>query len=137
MWSSWKINVVFHLGSIFTFRPNPIPQADSPTRNRVGESDPGPKSRVWLIPPPSIENRNLGTGATNPEFYVNNDIDDAGLFLQDLGYDGFTTVLTAESLGLGPGTHTIKLAISDHGFRRNVQDLVIGAQEFLVNKRRF
>lgn len=55
----------------------------------------------------------LGTGAVNPQFYVNNDIDDNGGFLTLCGYDGFTTVLTATKLGLGPGVHTIRLALSD------------------------
>ena len=55
----------------------------------------------------------LGNGAVNPQFYKNNDLDDNGQFLTAVGYDGFTTVFTATRTGLGPGVHTIKLAISD------------------------
>jgi len=55
----------------------------------------------------------LGVNPQNPQFYNNNSIFDNGQFLNLFGYDGFTTVFTAQSLGVGPGTHTIKLAISD------------------------
>lgn len=55
----------------------------------------------------------FGTGATNPQFYNNNDPFDGGMFLSEIGYDGFTTVFTAQAMNLGPGVHTIKLAISD------------------------
>jgi hypothetical protein len=56
--------------------------------------------------PISVDNINP---AINPAFYINN-INPAPL---DLEYDGLTTVLTAEALGLGPGVHTMKLAIAD------------------------
>ena len=55
----------------------------------------------------------FGVGAVNPQFYVNNDLNDNGLFLNEVGYDGFTTVLTAQASNLSLGVHTIKLAISD------------------------
>lgn len=78
---------------------------------------------IALIPntttPVSINNVNngnpLGFGATNPQFYNNNDLDDAGGFLNELEYDGFTDVFTATASNLGPGVHTIKLAVSDVG----------------------
>jgi len=59
--------------------------------------------------------RPLGVNPQNPEFYNNNDPFEGGLFLNDFGMDGFTTVFTATALGIGPGVHTIKLAISDVG----------------------
>jgi hypothetical protein len=56
----------------------------------------------------------LGTNATNPQFFNNNDLDDGGPFF-NFEYDGFTDVFTVSALGLGAGTHTIKLAIADTG----------------------
>lgn len=65
---------------------------------------------IALLPgtttPVSINNVNLGANAT---FYKNN----PGLF--NLQYDGLTTVLQAQVLGLGAGTHSIKLALADAG----------------------
>ena len=46
----------------------------------------------------------IGTSASNPQFYNNNDLDDGGRFLQEIGYDGFTTVLTAAATGIGAGS---------------------------------
>lgn len=51
----------------------------------------------------------------NSAFYVNNvdntnGIPNANL---DFSFDGKTTVLAAQALGLAPGTHTIKLAVAD------------------------
>jgi hypothetical protein len=77
-------------------------------------------SNIALIPgtttPVSINNVNggnpLGTNASNPIFYRNNDLNNGGPFF-NVQYDGFTTVFTATRLGLGAGTHTIKLAIAD------------------------
>ncbi|MCH2129865.1 MAG: MBL fold metallo-hydrolase, partial [Pirellulaceae bacterium] len=64
----------------------------------------------------SINNGNpLGAGATNPQFYNNNDLDEGALFTTQLEYDGFTDVLIAQALDIGPGVHTIKLAVSDVG----------------------
>ena len=87
---------------------------------------------IALIPgtttPVSINNVNdgnpLGTGATNPQYYVNND-NAAEPNYSKLGYDGFTTVFTAQALGLAPGVHTIKLAISD------VSDALLDSGVFL------
>ena len=78
-------------------------------------------NNVALLPatttPVSINTVNggnpFGVGAVNPQYYNNNDPFDGGQYLTVFGYDGFTTPLTAEALGIGPGVHTIKLAISD------------------------
>ncbi len=58
-----------------------------------------------------------GAEPGNPQFYRNNSIVDNGSYLNLFGYDGFTSVFTAQALGIGPGVHTIKLAISDVGDR--------------------
>ena len=55
----------------------------------------------------------FGTNATHPEFYKNNDPNDPGPSTFDLNYNGFTSVFTAQALGLTAGTHHIKLAIAD------------------------
>ena len=73
-------------------------------------------TNIALIPgtgtPVSINNVNggnpFGTNAHHPEFFNNNA---GGAF--NLQYDGFTTVFTAQALGIGAGTHHIKLAIAD------------------------
>ncbi len=54
----------------------------------------------------------LGTGASHPEYFNNNDLNDGGPFFS-IEYDGFTDVFTAKALGLSAGTHHIKLAIAD------------------------
>jgi len=67
---------------------------------------------IALLPdetPVSINNVNLGA---NPSYYINNS-DVASPV--DLQYDGFTTVLTAQALGLSAGEHTISLQIADAG----------------------
>jgi len=77
---------------------------------------------IALIPgtstPVSINNVNggnpYGSGASNPAYFNNNDLSDGGPFF-DLQYDGFTDVFTAQALGIGAGTHHIKLAIADAG----------------------
>ncbi|GGA42001.1 hypothetical protein CYANOKiyG1_60470 [Okeania sp. KiyG1] len=56
----------------------------------------------------------LGTDASNPELFNNNDLSEGGPFF-DLEYDGFTHVFTAQALGLSPGSHRIRLAIADAG----------------------
>ncbi|GGA17658.1 hypothetical protein CYANOKiyG1_31950 [Okeania sp. KiyG1] len=56
----------------------------------------------------------LGTDASNPQFFNNNDPSEGGPFF-DLEYDGFTNVFTAQALGLSAGTHKIRLAIADAG----------------------
>jgi hypothetical protein len=55
--------------------------------------------------PVGINTINLGS---NSAFYRNNSPGSI-----DSQYDGFTTMLTAKALGLGAGTHHIKLAIAD------------------------
>lgn len=68
-------------------------------------------TNLALIPgtstPVSINNVNNGS---NSAFYVDNTTPTF-----NVQYDGFTKVLTAQLLGLAPGTHTIKLAIADAG----------------------
>ncbi|MBN1973824.1 MAG: choice-of-anchor L domain-containing protein [Sedimentisphaerales bacterium] len=79
-------------------------------------------TNIALIPgttiPVSINNVNggrpLGTNASYPEYYNNNDLDDGGPFFS-FEYDGFTDVFTAQITGLTAGTHHIKLAIADAG----------------------
>ena len=56
-----------------------------------------------------------GTSPKNPQYYNNNDVSNGGGFLPLFGMDGFTSVFTAQALGIGPGVHTIKLAIADVG----------------------
>jgi len=78
-------------------------------------------TNIALIPgtstPVSINTVNggnpLGTGAVNPGYYNNNDPSDQGSF--PFEYDGFTTIFTAQAVGLTSGTHHIKLAIADGG----------------------
>ncbi len=77
---------------------------------------------IALIPgtstPVSINNVNggnpYGWGASNPQYYNNNDLNDGGPYYS-LQYDGFTDVFTAQFLNLAAGTHHIKLAIADAG----------------------
>ena len=63
-------------------------------------------------------NPTIGTPPANPQYFVDNEdtLDDEGNWLAprfDLEYDGFTVVLTAQALGLAPGSHRIRLAIAD------------------------
>ena len=75
---------------------------------------------IALIPgtttPVAINNVNggnpLGTNAANSHLFHNNDLSDGGPFYA-IGYDGFTSVFTAQAFNVGSGTHTIKLAIAD------------------------
>ena len=53
---------------------------------------------------------NTGINAQNPGLYNANPAGATGL-----QYDGFTTTITAQALGLTPGNHTLKLAIADVG----------------------
>jgi hypothetical protein len=77
-------------------------------------------TNIALIPgtktPVAINNVNggnpLGTNASNPRLFNNNDTSDGGPFF-DIEYDGFTSVFTAQALNIGSGNHTIKLAIAD------------------------
>ena len=52
---------------------------------------------------------------SNSAFYVNNVENTDGFPVAglDFHFDGRTTVLTAEALNLGPGTHTMKFAVAD------------------------
>lgn len=80
-------------------------------------------TNIALLPdgvtPVSINNVNngnpLGTNASNPSLYNNNDLQDGGPFF-DTEADGFTVVLSATA-ALTPGPHHIKLAIADAGDR--------------------
>lgn len=75
---------------------------------------------IALLPsgsPVSINNVNLGASAA---YYVNNSVttgSDGPVVASpaDTQYDGFTTVLTAQALGLSEGEHTISLQIADAG----------------------
>ncbi|MDZ7750534.1 MAG: choice-of-anchor L domain-containing protein [Gammaproteobacteria bacterium] len=55
-------------------------------------------------------------GGSNCSLFNNNDLDDGGPFF-DVEYDGFTDVFTASILGLGAGSHTMKLVVGDGGDR--------------------
>ena len=66
----------------------------------------------------------LGFNASNPELFNNNDLSDGGPFF-DIEYDGFTVVLTARALNIGPGVHNIKLAIAD------VADFILDSAVFI------
>ena len=87
---------------------------------------------IALIPgtntPVSINTVNggnpLGVNATNPQYFINNE-QGTGQFLNEVEYDGFTQVFTAVARDLGPGVHTIKLAISD------VSDTILDSAVFL------
>ena len=75
---------------------------------------------IALLPdetPVSINNVNLGSNAA---YYINNSVTAGSdgpvvAIPVDLQYDGFTTVLTAQALGLSAGEHTISLQIADAG----------------------
>lgn len=56
-----------------------------------------------------------GSGATNPQFYNNNDLREGGAFLRELGYDGFTDVFTAQFDVVAGHEYLIKFAIADAG----------------------
>jgi hypothetical protein len=64
----------------------------------------------------SVDNVNCGNpyagSGPNCSYFNNNDRDDGGPFF-NIGYDGFTDVFTAQALGLGAGTHTMKFVIAD------------------------
>jgi hypothetical protein len=81
--------------------------------------------------PVAIDNVNCGNpydppaGGSNCGLFNNNDLDDGGGSF-DIEYDGFTDVFTASVLDLGPGTHTIKLAIGD------VADGILDSAVFLL-----
>jgi len=55
----------------------------------------------------------FGTGASNPQYFVNNDPSDGGPFY-NIQYDGFTKVFTATTT-VGAGTHHMEFFITDLG----------------------
>lgn len=74
------------------------------------------------ITPVSINNVNNGysnggglpgTNPSNPAYYINNDLNDGGPFI-DIEADGLTVVLGAEA-SVNPGTNHLRLAIADAG----------------------
>ncbi len=76
--------------------------------------------------PVSINNVNA---STNSSFFRDNSTDAIGLH-----YGGFTTVLTAQSLNLGSGVHTFRLAIADAGAdTNNTPDYGLDSAVFLKN----
>jgi subtilisin family serine protease len=94
-------------------------------------------TNIALIPgtttPVAINNVNggnpLGTNASNPGLFHNNDLTDGGPFF-DIEYDGFTNVFTAQAFNVGSGTHTIKLAIADTADRALDSAVFIQAGSF-------
>src|SRR3989344_1453885 len=93
-------------------------------------------TNIALAPPPaapgtpvSINNVNGGNpfgalNAVNPTLYNNNDPTDGGPFVS-LQYDGYTNTFTASKIGIGLGTHHVKLAIAD------AFDLVLDSAVFI------
>jgi len=57
----------------------------------------------------------LGGIADRPDLFNNNAFTRGTPSSFNIGYDGFTKVLTASALGLSAGEHTLELAISDVG----------------------
>lgn len=79
-------------------------------------------TNVALLPdnitPVTINNVNggnpFGTGASNPAFYINNDLNDPGPATINIEMDGFTVTLTVVApVNPAPAVNHIKLAISD------------------------
>ncbi|MGD1717207.1 choice-of-anchor L domain-containing protein [Dapis sp. BLCC M172] len=75
----------------------------------------------------------LGSNASNPEYFKNNDLDNGGGDL-DIEYDGLTTVLTFEARGLSAGTHRMKLAIADVADDRVDSAVFIEAKSLVTKK---
>src|SRR4029077_20141383 len=65
---------------------------------------------ILPAPPVSINNVNL---TTNPQFYINNDVDQLANPPVDTEMDGLTVVLTATAQVTAGQTNHIKLAIAD------------------------
>jgi len=57
----------------------------------------------------------LGINASHPQFYRDNDPTQAGMFVDKIGYDGFTDVFSARAHNILPGLYRIKFAIADVG----------------------
>ncbi|MDD3042647.1 MAG: choice-of-anchor L domain-containing protein [Methanosarcinaceae archaeon] len=93
---------------------------------------------IALIPgtsiPVSINNVNngnpLGTNSSNPDYYINNDLDDGGGLI-NTEMDGLTIVLTATAdVSQGELNH-IKLAIADAGDSSLDSDVILRAESFV------
>lgn len=76
----------------------------------------------------------LGQGATNPQLFVNNDPNDAGVALQGIGFDGYTLPLTIEALGLGAGEHTIRIVVADTSDNGGDSALFIASRSMSTTK---
>ncbi len=81
----------------------------------------------------SINNVNggnpYGSNVSNPQYYVNNDLDDTGGLI-DTEMDGFTVVLSVEAAVVPGQTHHIKLAVADAGDFIYDSNVFIKAQSF-------
>lgn len=93
-------------------------------------------NNIALLPngdPVSINNVNggnpLGTDASNPDLFNNNDLSDGGPFF-DIEYDGFTDVFLATATGLAPGQHTLSIQIADAGDSSLDSAVFIGGGSF-------
>jgi hypothetical protein len=73
-----------------------------------------PDGQVASINTINCGNPYTGTTGPNCSSYNNNDLNDGGPFYAT-EYDGFTDLLTASALGIGAGTHHIKIALADTG----------------------
>ncbi|MCQ1536266.1 hypothetical protein FTO70_11360 [Methanosarcina sp. KYL-1] len=96
---------------------------------------------IALIPgtstPVSINNVNngnpFGTNSSNPEYYINNDLNDGGGSI-DTEMDGLTVVLTATA-NVTPGEiNHIRMAIADAGDRALDSNVIIRAESFVSPK---
>lgn len=69
---------------------------------------------IALTPDEQAVSVNTINPTSNPSLYINNvatlDYSAAGL---DIGFDGLTTVLTAQAFGLAAGTHTMTFVVAD------------------------
>ncbi len=73
-------------------------------------------TNVALVPGTSTPiTINSVNNSTNSAFYVNNINNTNGIPVAgvDVLFDGLTTVITAQALGLGVGVHTMKFAVAD------------------------
>ncbi len=98
----------------------------------------GVKTNVAVVPgtntPVSINNVNggnpLGTGASNPDLYINNDLSDGGGDI-DTEMDGLTVVLPVEASVIPGEVNHIKLAIADAGDTILDSNVFIKASSFI------
>lgn len=49
----------------------------------------------------------------NPQLFYNNSLRNGGKYLDQSGFDGYTTPLSLSALGLSPGPHTLKVVVAD------------------------